>query len=268
MPPLPSNDRTGPEGSPPGAVFGHLADDYDEARPAYSAELWPLIDRFVGGLADRDVLDLAAGTGLVSRELITRGSRVVAAEADRLQLRRLRQRSPDASAVVARAERLPFIAGAFDIVACGTAWHWLDAADASVEASRVLRPGGWLTLFWANHFRSIDDAWQAAELQVYDRWARRWGSRPATDGGLRPDQAAADLGRRGWDVQLDTVLRWTRDVTREEHVRTLSTHSIVIFLGEDRTRFLDEITAALQPWPRFTEHLHGNVVLARRPAGA
>lgn len=256
-----------PPERPPGQVFGAIAAEYDDARPAPSPELWPLVDRTVGGLAGLVALDLAAGTGTVTRELTARGCRVVAAEADPLQVRQLRLRSPDVPAVIATAEALPLRRKSFDLVACGTAWHWLDAAAAAVECARVLRPPGWLVLFWVNHLRDLEEPWQAAENEVYRRWDRRWGSRPAAPGGVRPDVAAADLRARGWNVRLETVLTWGRPVTLEQHLRTLGTHSVVLWLGEDRRCFLDEVAAALGPWPAFTERLHGHVVVARPPSG-
>jgi len=58
--------------------FGSVADDYDRYRPAPPPAA---LDWLVPPGAEA-VLDLAAGTGLVTRELIGRAARVVAVEPD------------------------------------------------------------------------------------------------------------------------------------------------------------------------------------------
>jgi SAM-dependent methyltransferase len=46
------------------------------------------------------------------------------------------------------AEDLPFADGSVDVVTVAQAFHWFDHARALPELHRVLRPGGWLALFW------------------------------------------------------------------------------------------------------------------------
>lgn len=36
----------------------------------------------------------------------------------------------------------------FDVITAGMTWHWVDPERGAVQAARVLRPGGLLTLFW------------------------------------------------------------------------------------------------------------------------
>ncbi len=62
-----------------GRLFGTVADLYDEVRPDYPDELYDVLEATVGPVAGKDVLDLAAGTGLQTRALAGRGARVVAA---------------------------------------------------------------------------------------------------------------------------------------------------------------------------------------------
>jgi demethylmenaquinone methyltransferase / 2-methoxy-6-polyprenyl-1,4-benzoquinol methylase len=86
------------------------------------------------------ILDLAAGTGSISRELAGRGHRVIAAD-----------QSPEMVAagafpgpvVQATAERLPFADGVFDAVTFGYLVRYVDAvAGLLAEVARVVRPGG------------------------------------------------------------------------------------------------------------------------------
>jgi SAM-dependent methyltransferase len=247
-----------------GRLFDDVAEDYDDVRPAYPDQVYDAIERLLP-LAGARVLDLAAGTGVATRQLTARSADVVAADPGVAMVARLRVRSPSVPAVVARAEALPFATGAFDLVCCATAWHWLDAEEAVAQVRRVTRRGGYLALWWANHRRDDAIEWEAAQGAVHERWALKSGSRAPTQAGVGPRDAAADLRRRGLDVVVDTQLTWTREVTREAHLRVVGTHSDVLDLGERRHQLLAEIATALAPWDLVHERLWGPLVIARLP---
>jgi len=97
-------------------------------------------------------LDLGTGTGR-NLPLFTPAARVVGVDPHPENLARARRRGPAAPLVVARAEALPFKAGAFDTVVAGLVLCSVsDPAAALDEARRVLRPGGALRLL--EHVRS------------------------------------------------------------------------------------------------------------------
>lgn len=84
-------------------------------------------------------LDVAAGTGSITRLLDERGVRVVAVDQSREMLRH----AGPIRAVVATAERLPFPDGAFEVVTFGYLLRYVADLDACLgELARVLRPGG------------------------------------------------------------------------------------------------------------------------------
>ncbi|MGW5350467.1 class I SAM-dependent methyltransferase [Streptomyces sp. NPDC004031] len=125
--------------------FGAVAADYDEHRPGYPSEavtwaLAPVLARRGGG--PLDVLDLAAGTGKLTREALALGHRVTAVEPDEGMLGALRERLPRATALSGSAERIPLADGSVDAVVVGQAIHWFDQERALPEIARVLRPGG------------------------------------------------------------------------------------------------------------------------------
>jgi SAM-dependent methyltransferase len=247
-----------------GRGFDSVAELYDDVRPHYPDDLYDAIAA-VAAIDGADVLDLAAGTGIATRALSSRGGRVTALEPGEPMLRRLRAMSPKVPVVVARAEQIPFRDNAFDLVTCATAWHWLDAAETLAELRRVLRSGGHLALWWANNRWDDGIDWEAAQSAVYERWETERGSRPATEAytGVLPRDAAGDLRERGLNVAVETEFFWTRERSRPDHVRAIATHSDVIALGDRKQQFLDEITEALTPWPVVTERLWGPLVIAR-----
>jgi SAM-dependent methyltransferase len=247
-----------------GRLFDVVAADYDEVRPTYPDAVYDAIDR-LQPLRESRVLDLAAGTGVATRQLLDRGAHVVAMDPGAPMLRRLKLHSPDVAAVVGRAEQLPFVKGNFDLACCATAWHWVDACAAVDQLRQVVRPGGLLALWWANQARDDAIEWERAEGAVHERWQLRGGSRPPTNAGVGPSDAAADLARRGLDVVVETELAWSRTISRETHLRMVGTYSVVLALGERRRQLLAEIADALAPWDTVDERLWGRLVIARLP---
>jgi SAM-dependent methyltransferase len=246
--------------------FDAVAAGYDAARPRYPADCYDAL----GPLDGRRVLDLAAGTGIVTRELARRGAEVVALDPGTAMLRQLRRRAPRARAVRARGEALPFGDRALSGIVCATAWHWLDIDRAVSEARRTVRPGGFLALWWSNG--QTDDAidWERVQSEVFRRWTGSDRAGPVDPGAANsPERVAADvaasLADRGLDVERTTSFTWTREVSLDEHVRLLGTHSPVIGLGDRRTAFLAEVRRALAPWPTIPERFAAPLVLATIP---
>jgi ubiquinone/menaquinone biosynthesis C-methylase UbiE len=117
--------------------FGSVAADYDRYRPAPPPQA---LDWLIPPDATA-VLDLAAGTGTVTRLLIGRAARVVAVEPDERMRAVLAARCPEAEVLEGRGEDIPLPDASVDAVAIASAWHWLDPDRAVPEIVRVLRPG-------------------------------------------------------------------------------------------------------------------------------
>jgi SAM-dependent methyltransferase len=137
MAPDPSSEHVEPRLS-----FGGVADAYARARPTYprAGAAWLV------GAPHADVLELGAGTGLLTEQLRSLGHRVLATDPSEPMLRHLTRRVPRAPAVLAAAERIPMRARSVDAVVCAQAFHWFDLGRALPEVARVLRPGGHLGL--------------------------------------------------------------------------------------------------------------------------
>jgi ubiquinone/menaquinone biosynthesis C-methylase UbiE len=124
--------------------FGSVADAYDRGRPAYPAAA---VTWLAGGEA-KVVLELGAGTGKLTRQLVDQGHAVFATEPDEAMLEVLHARVPEVSAKVATAEEIPANDRSVDVVVVAQAFHWFDHEAALPEIARVLKPGGHLALVW------------------------------------------------------------------------------------------------------------------------
>jgi SAM-dependent methyltransferase len=112
------------------------------------------------------VLDLAAGTGKLTRLLVPTGAEVVAVEPVAAMRAQLRARLPDVQALDGTAEALPLADGSVDAVTVAQAFHWFDPAAALAEMRRVLRPGGHLFLVWNIRDRAHDWVLRFGDLLV------------------------------------------------------------------------------------------------------
>ena len=86
------------------------------------------------------VLDVAAGTGAITRLLEARGARVIAFDQSIEMLGVARRHG--ATVVPGTAEHLPFADASFDAVTFGYLLRYVDPSAAMAELVRVLRPGG------------------------------------------------------------------------------------------------------------------------------
>lgn len=137
----------GPRGTPqpvPGLSFGGVADAYDRARPTYPPEA----ATWLTGLDHAHVLELGAGTGKLTEELVRQGHKVIATDPLDAMLRHLVRHLPRTPTAVAAAERIPLGARSVDVVIGAQCFHWWDVDRALSEVARVLRPGGHVALAW------------------------------------------------------------------------------------------------------------------------
>jgi demethylmenaquinone methyltransferase/2-methoxy-6-polyprenyl-1,4-benzoquinol methylase len=97
----------------------------------------------VAGIEPGRVLDVACGTGLVTRELVRRGCSVVGLDQSPDMLAEARRRLPGVRFVAGEAERLPFADREFDALTFTYLLRYVDDRLATMrELARVVRPGG------------------------------------------------------------------------------------------------------------------------------
>ena len=249
--------------------FGSVASDYDRYRPAPPPEA---LDWLVPPGASA-VLDLAAGTGVVTRELVLRAAgtqRVIAVEPDERMRAVLAARCPEAEVLAGRGEDIPLPDASVDAVVISAAWHWLDPERAVPEITRVLRVGGRLGVIWVS--RDMRVPWVAEfnalshESREADR-PRRADHPPEADHPREADwlPGGSTAGRRrrrevtfppGTPLSPveELTVEYSLARTKDELFGLLGTYSGVITLEPDRrAEFAARVRAFLdrQPWDRI-----------------
>lgn len=213
--------------------FGAVADAYDRGRPGYPAVA---VTWLMGGDA-KIVLELGAGTGKLTRELVDQGHAVFATEPDEAMLEVLRQRVPEVSAKVAGAEEIPANDHSVDVVVAAQAFHWFDHDRALPEIARVLRAGGHLALAW----------------NIFDQripWVRRLIE--AMGGAYERVDSSEILGASDlfMAVEHTSYTHW-HDVNRETLVDIVASRSYIASLPEaEREARLDAVRALYDDYGR------------------
>jgi SAM-dependent methyltransferase len=215
--------------------FGAVAADYAALRPGYPADAIAFL------LGDRPlrVLDLGAGTGLLSDVLLAAGHEVVAVDLSEPMLDQLRARLPQVAAAVGAAESVPLPDADVDAVVAGQAAHWFDPVPAAAELRRVLRPGGVVGLIWNTRDERVP--WVRALGRLLAEEAR---DHEADQGVV--DRFAAVLPAAVEVVDSGTV----QDLTPEQVVAGIGTRSYVATMDDaGRDRFLGRVRDLLATHP-------------------
>lgn len=234
------------------ALFEGLVDDYDAARPGYPDCLYDGLPPLAGAR----VLELGAGTGLATRGLLSRGARPVCTDLGPAMLGRLHAHLPSVPVAVCGAEALPFADGSFDAVCGAQMWHWVDVPAAAAAVRRVLRPGGWLAVWW-------NDVDAAGQRWYEDQQARLEAGGVAYLRTYRFRDHAAELAPYFERVSTWSC-SWSRTLDWPTYERWLRSKSYVAALP-DQAAFLTAERASLAaafPTGRIVEPFRVSVVVA------
>lgn len=99
------------------------------------------------------VLDIGAGTGIMTRLLVNQGFQVTAVEPVEGMLDKLRQSLPQANVLKGTSWSLPVPSGSQDFIVLAQCFHWFDDIPSLKEMYRVLKPGGYIFMVWNTEAR-------------------------------------------------------------------------------------------------------------------
>jgi ubiquinone/menaquinone biosynthesis C-methylase UbiE len=227
-------------------AFGEAAGEYERGRPGYPRAAIDALIRELRLERQSVVVDLAAGTGKLTRDLTARFDRVIAIEPLAEMRVQIARTAPTADALEGTAERLPLPDASADGVLVAQAFHWFNGRRALAEIARVLRPGGglgllWNTTPWEEHregawFALLDDLLERsrADLSVMRRHATgRWRN-------------AFERDHRFWPLSTATFDN-TQRMSPDDFLANLASRSYIARLESDHRReLLGEISELLR----------------------
>lgn len=238
--------------------FESGSDIYERARPGYPDEVVSyLVERLPLDGRSR-LLDLAAGTGKMTRQLRTVSPRCVAVEPSP-SMRAVFAESVGRAAVMAgTAERIPVATGSMDAVVVAQAFHWFDNQVAVAEIARTLRPGGGLALVW-NERDERDPL--IAELVRISKWDRCQPYPVGKDFSATIDESGL------FGPVVRRKFGWVQTVDRATFVDQVASRSYVQVLPDDeRGALLDQVAdlAATQDEPIAVPYITDTFLAHRR----
>jgi SAM-dependent methyltransferase len=148
---LPEQSHLSLERGVGGRAFGLDPEGYHAARLPYPHALYD--ELFSRISRTPSILEIGAGTGLVTQALLARDvSAVTAIEPDAALAAFTRRRlaDPRLSIVEATFPDVP-VEGPFDLIACAAAFHWLDADHALARVRGLLMPSGLWAMWWHSY---------------------------------------------------------------------------------------------------------------------
>jgi ubiquinone/menaquinone biosynthesis C-methylase UbiE len=216
--------------------FDRAADAYEQGRPGYPVPAVQWLTRALGLGAGSVVVDLAAGTGKLTRELVLTGAQVIAVEPVAGMRAVLAESCPRAEALAGTAEAIPVATASADAITVAQAFHWFDGERALPEIHRVLLPTGKLGLIY--NLPDVRHPLQGALEKLYDRHR---GSTPSHRSSQWRDAfTATGLFRLADTRRFRNVQRLDADGL----VNRVASMSFVAALADlERERLSDEVRA-------------------------
>jgi ubiquinone/menaquinone biosynthesis C-methylase UbiE len=260
----------------PQELFASTAPYYAKYRPGYDPALYDLLaDRFP--LADRHVLDLGTGTGVIALPLAPRAGHITAVDPEPGMLDEGHKLA--AAAGVTNIDwkegdsttladmHLP----SFIICTMGAAFHWMDRDRVLQDLDAIIEPEGGVVLVSGGGPGEVEPPpWQPVVDEVRTRHlgpARRAGSSTYT----HPKERHQDVLARSPFRHVD-ITRWDRTVTRtvDEVIGLQFSYSFSspAQLGDRKDAFAQDLRAALtefEPSGRYDETVRTEAIIGTRP---
>ena len=238
--------------------FAANGDNYDAHRPGYTDEAVELIAETVtagmsklGGVAKYNVLELGAGTGKLTQQLIIKlpkSTSYLASEPSRNFLETLEAKNLGVDTVLASVDSLSLPEGNVETVVCGQCFHWFCDTPNIEKIRRLMVPGGKLILLW--NVNNMEDTWMKPMGEQRLKIIKNVGGslkHVLQTGGWQTDIEASPLFSLGSCLHL-AGNHIVGDL--DKIMSNISTVSAYNMLPEaERKSYLDELRAVIQNWP-------------------
>jgi SAM-dependent methyltransferase len=218
---------------------------YDSSRPDYPDEALKYFASVFRLNARTRVLDLGAGTGIFTRQILSYVGTMTAVDPSASMREALQTSTPSVKVLEGTDIAIPLDGNSVDVVFVAQAFHWFDAPRALNEIHRVLAPDGGLGLIWNE--RDESEAWVHALSR-----AMQWDTRQPYDVGADfSDTIAGGPFRHIERVTFAHAQTLTRGGLLQ---RVLSTSYISTMNDEQRNELISDVN-------KVVDHMAEPIVL-------
>jgi SAM-dependent methyltransferase len=254
-------------------LFGTDPAAYDRARPGHAERVYEVLVGRCGLAPGTAVLEIGPGTGQATRRLLELGADpLVALEPDPALAEHLRgSLGKQVDLRVTALEDAALSAGAFDLAAAASSFHWVDEAVGLAKLFRALRPGGWIALWWTLFGEADEpDAFIDATSPLLEGLVPSPSSGTAgTPHALETEARLGSLRSVGFEDLSHQVTRWTASWDAEGVRALYGTFSPIARLDVTRkTGILDAVARIAERdfGGRVTRRLTTSLYTARKPS--
>lgn len=254
-------------------LFGTDPIGYEQGRPDYPERVYDVLTSRCGIGPGAAVVEIGPGTGRVTQRLVALGASVVGVEPDAALAAYLRDLMAGTSAEVVDGafEKVTLPEDHFDLAVAAMSFHWVDQARGLPKLGRIVRPGGWVALWWT----LFGDP---SRPDPFDEATRHLLEPPTVEAGKQP---RFELDESGWEHNLTRraglrdfnaeLIRWTVRLDSEE-LRALYASMIRVRQrpARERRALLDKLVSiALTDFGGIVERpFVTSVYTARRPSSS
>jgi SAM-dependent methyltransferase len=230
--------------------FNAAAGTYQRGRPPYPEAVFDLLASRCRLQPGARVLDIGAGTGQATGPLLAAGAHVVAVEpgASLATILAANHASDRLEVTISDFETAD-LTGRFDLAVAATSLHWLDPVTTIKKLGELVRPGGWVAVWW-NEFGDTNRPTSFRDRldDVYrDLLPAEPGYLDSRATGLDTDRWRRVLTAGGWfdDVAVE-VIEWQQTMTAHTARDLWSTFPNIAGLAPPaREQFLTRLAALI-----------------------
>lgn len=209
------------------STFNDAPDLYDAVRPGYPQELFDDIASLAELREGSRLLEVGCGTGQATLGFAERGYKITCVEpgGDLVDWAKRRLAGYPVEFAVSRFEDW-HPPSRFDVLASGTAWHWVDPTVGYLKAAEALNDGGFISLFWNLHptpYTGFAVVVQRVYESVVPEWVKPQG-RASVEERIKSIGAEIESSRL-FTRPVVKRYTWSRTYSRDDYIRLLDTYS-------------------------------------------
>jgi SAM-dependent methyltransferase len=254
-----------------GRSFETIAEQYDTFRPSYPPAMIDFILSKSGISHPGRILEIGSGTGKATLPFAQRGYCVQCIEPGESMAevaRRKLKQYPGIQFSITSFEEWKGPEEHFDLVISGQAFHWIDPQIGYFKVHRLLKPGGWMALFW----NMADENWEPVDddvRRVYREYAPTLTEDlPGTYESISKREGEIRASGFFDEITLERF-PWSASYTTDEYLGQQSTKSDHIILSdEERSRLLAALAEVIDQNGGFiVRHSFAMLYMGRKVGG-